>query len=147
MHCSSRLARPRKGQVIVQDAGRGCPFVPRLCRSFCRGRARGRWSCTASVVEFALQRQGIIEPSPLNIIVGRRRQAELIIDQLTRSASCSGDGTPARVGIGAAKRNADGTGAVVFALQTSGRSTAPIPRSVPANGNFTVDAVVDARYQ
>lgn len=102
-----------------------------------------------SVVEFALQRHGIIEPSPhLLVVWGHVDAPELIVEQLRpRLVEHLADGATARVGIGVAKRNADGTGAVVFALQGSGVSTAPIPRSVPAGGKFLIDAVVDARYR
>src|SRR5258706_5540356 len=83
-----------------------------------------------SVVEFALQRQGIIEPSPYNIIVwGDIDKPDKIIEQLKpRLAEGLADGATARVGIGGAKRNADGSGVVVFALQASGVTTSPIPR-------------------
>lgn len=102
-----------------------------------------------SVVEFALQRHGIIEPSPhLLVVWGDIDEPELIVDQLRpRLGEILADGATARVGIGAAKRNADGTGAVVFALQASGVATSPIPRAVPAGGSFAIDAVVDARYR
>ncbi|HEY5944630.1 MAG TPA: CAP domain-containing protein [Kofleriaceae bacterium] len=102
-----------------------------------------------SVVEFALQRHGIIEPSPYLLVVwGDVEHPELIVDQLKpRLAEILADGATARVGIGAVKRNGDGTGAVVFALQGSGVATSPIPRSVKAGGSFTIDAVVDMRYR
>lgn len=102
-----------------------------------------------SVVEFALQRAGIIEPSPHLVVVwGDVSDAELIVDQLRpRLPEILRGGATARVGIAAAKRKADGTGAVVFALQGSGITTAPIPRKVAANGQFSLDAVVDGRYR
>jgi uncharacterized protein YkwD len=102
-----------------------------------------------SLVEFALQRHGIIEPSPYLLVVwGDVEHPELIVEQLKpRLAEILADGATARVGIGAVKRNADGSGAVVFALQASGVSTSPIPRSVTPGGSFVVDAVVDSRYR
>lgn len=102
-----------------------------------------------SVVEFALQRHGIIEPSPNNIIVwGEVDKPDKIIEQLKpRLVESLGDGTMKRVGIGAARRNADGWGAVVFTLQQSGVATAPIPRSVADGGSFLLDAVVDAHFR
>jgi uncharacterized protein YkwD len=102
-----------------------------------------------SVVEFALQRHGIIEPSPhLLVVWGNIDEPQLIVDQLKpRLAEILADGATARVGIGSAKRAPDGTGAVVFALQASGVATAPIPRSVAAGGSFAVDAVVSTRYR
>ena len=101
-----------------------------------------------SLVEFALQRNGIIEPSPhLLVVWGDLDSPQVIVDQLRpRLAEILGDGATARLGIGAAKRNADGTGAVVFALQGSSVQTQPIPRALPAGGGFVLDAAVDARF-
>ena len=101
-----------------------------------------------SLVEFALQRNGIIEPSPhLLVVWGDVESPGPIVEQLKpRLAEILADGATARVGIGAVKRNPDGTGAIVFALQGSGVSTQPIPRSVPTGGAFAIDAVVDIRY-
>jgi uncharacterized protein YkwD len=101
------------------------------------------------VIEFALQHHGIIEPSPhLLVVWGHIDEPELIVEQLRpRIAEILADGAHARVGIGSAKRNADGTGAVVFALQASGVATAPIPRSLPAGGSFVVEVVVESRYR
>jgi len=102
-----------------------------------------------SLVEFALHRNGIVEPSPhLLVVWGDIDSPELIVEQLKpRLAEILTDGATARVGIGSAKRLADGTGAVVFALQASAVSTTPIPRALPAGGSFTLNAVVDARYK
>lgn len=102
-----------------------------------------------SLVEFALQRNGIIEPSPhLLVVWGDVDAADQIVDQLKpRLAEILTDGANARVGIGWAKRAADGSGAIVFALQGSGVATNPIPRSLPAGGAVTLDAVVDAHYK
>ena len=102
-----------------------------------------------SVVEFALQRQGIIEPSPYLLVVwGDISDPAAIVSQLKpRFAEILADGATARVGIGAVRRKPDGSGAIVFALQASGVATNPIPRSVPANGAFTIDAVVDQRFR
>ncbi len=102
-----------------------------------------------NVVEFALQRHGIIEPSPhLLVVWGHIDEPELIVEQLRpRLAEILADGANARVGIGTAKRNPDGTGAVVFALQASGVVTNPIPRALAEGGSFALDAVVDTRYK
>lgn len=102
-----------------------------------------------SLVEFALQRNGIIEPSPhLLVVWGDIGSPQLIVDQLKpRLAEILADGATARVGIGAAKRMPDGAGAVVFALQGSGVRTTPIPRSVPAGGSFSIEATVHSRYR
>ncbi len=102
-----------------------------------------------SLVEFALQRQGIVEPSPhLLVVWGEVSSPKLIIEQIQpRLAEILTDGATARLGIGAAKRLPDGTGAVVFALQGSGLTTTPIPRALPAAGSFGIDAVVTSRYR
>ena len=102
-----------------------------------------------SLVEFALHRNGIIEPSPhLLVVWGDIDSPEVIVKQLRpRLAEILVDGATARVGIGAAKRMSDGTGAIVFALQASGVTTSPVPRHIKAGGSFTLDAVVDARYK
>lgn len=102
-----------------------------------------------TLVEFALQRNGIIEPSPhLLVVWGSIDSPQPIVEQLQpRLAEILADGATARLGVGAATRNADGTGVVVFALQGSGVSTTPIPREVAAGGSVTIDAVVDSRYR
>ena len=101
-----------------------------------------------TLVEFALQRNGIIEPSPhLLVVWGNVDSPQLIVEQLQpRLAEILADGATARLGIGAARRSADGTGAVVFALQASGVATQPIPRAVAAGATIAIDAVVDPRY-
>jgi uncharacterized protein YkwD len=101
-----------------------------------------------TLVEFALQRNGIIEPSPhLLVVWGAIDAPQPIIEQLQpRLAEVLAGGATARLGVGAAKRSADGTGVVVFALQGSGVTTAPIPREVAAGASVVIDAVVDPRY-
>ncbi len=102
-----------------------------------------------NLVEFALQRNGIIEPSPRLLVVwGDLDQAEAIVTQLEpQLAEVLTEGAHLRVGVGAAKRNADGTGVIVFALQSSSLSTAPIPRVVPAGGTLALHVTVDPRYR
>jgi uncharacterized protein YkwD len=101
-----------------------------------------------SFVEFALQRNGIIEPSPhLLVVWGPVDQPQLVVEQLQPLlADLLADGGSQRVGVGAVKRKPDGTGAVVFAIQSSGVSTTPIPRSLPAGGTAAIDAVIDSRF-
>ena len=101
-----------------------------------------------SVIEFALQRHGIIEPSPRNLIVwGNGDPVEIFHQQFkAHLAELLADGSIARIGIGAAKRTADGDIAVVLSLQESAVTTAPIPRMVAAGGSFMLDATVEARY-
>jgi hypothetical protein len=101
------------------------------------------------LVEFALQRNGIVEPSPhLLVVWGDIAAPQDVVDQLKpRLAEILADGATSRVGIGAASRNADGTGAIVFALQGSGVTTSPIPRQLPKGGSVAIDAVADARFK
>jgi uncharacterized protein YkwD len=101
------------------------------------------------LVEFALQRNGIIEPPPhLLIAWGDIGSPARIVQQLqSRIAEILVDGATARLGVGAAIRSPDGSGALVFALQGSRVSTLPIPRAVAAGRTIVIDAVVDARYR
>ena len=102
-----------------------------------------------SLVEFALHRNGIIEPSPhLLVVWGEIDSPQLIVDQLRpRLAEILADGATARLGVGAVRRLPDGTGAVVFALQKSSVATSPIPRELPAGGSARLDAVVDRAFR
>jgi len=102
-----------------------------------------------AIVEFALQRNGIIEPSPQLLIVwGDIDSPDVIVKQLQpRLGEILTEGATARLGVGAARRLGDGSGAVVFALQGSGVATAPIPRVAAAGGDIVIDAVVDPRYR
>ena len=102
-----------------------------------------------NVIEFVIQRHGIIEPTPHMLVVwGDINDAEVIVEQLRpRIVEILADGATARVGIGTAKRRADGTGAIVFALQASAVNTNPIPRSLARGGSFALDAVIESRYR
>ena len=102
-----------------------------------------------AVLEFALQRNGIIEPVPHLIIAwsGVRDVSSLVENLRPNAVEMLHEGATARVGIGAVKRLADGTNAIVFALQASGVTTQPIPRTLPANGSFALDAAVDPKYR
>lgn len=102
-----------------------------------------------TLVEFALQRNGIIEPLPRVLILwGDLDSPEEIVKQLApRLGDLLREGATARLGVGAVRRRSDGIGAVVFALQGSGVSTLPIPRAVPAGGTIAIDAVVAPRYR
>ena len=100
------------------------------------------------VIEFALQRNGIIEPAPeLLIVWGDVTVPDPIIKELQpRLPGVLRDGATARLGIGSARSATDTSGVVVFALQASGVATLPIPRAVPAGGRATIDALIDPRY-
>ena len=86
-----------------------------------------------NVVEFAMQRHGIIEPSPhLLVVWGQIDDPAAVVEQLApRIPEILAAGSTTRLGVGAAKRNPDGTGAVVFALQASNVRTSPMPRALP----------------
>jgi uncharacterized protein YkwD len=101
------------------------------------------------VVEFAMQRNGLIEPSPhLLVVWGDLSDPALIVEQLEpHFASIFAGGAVARVGVGAATRTADGAGAIVFALQASAVTTNPIPRSLPQGGTFRLQGVVKRQYR
>nr|HEX4318523.1 CAP domain-containing protein [Kofleriaceae bacterium] len=101
------------------------------------------------LVEFALQRNGIVEPSPhLLVVWGNVDSPSSIVDQLKpRLAELLGDGATARLGVGAVHRaTKDGNGVVVFALQASWLRSTPIPRTIAAGGSFPLDATIDPRY-
>lgn len=88
------------------------------------------------LVEFAMQRQGIIEPSPhLLVMWGPLDDPSAIMEQLTeRLPEILGAGTFARVGIGTARRPGRSDGVAILALQSSFLATRPIPKVVRADG-------------
>ncbi|MGE0548034.1 MAG: CAP domain-containing protein [Kofleriaceae bacterium] len=101
------------------------------------------------LVEFALQRNGVIEPSTyLFVNWGDLESPEPIFEQVkSRVATHLADATIARFGVGSAKRASSGKGAVVVSLLSSGVATSPIPRAVGVGESFLIDAVVDARFR
>lgn len=101
------------------------------------------------IVDFALQYHGIIESAPQLLIVwGPLDSPREIVHELGRRLDALvARAETARVGVGAARRHPDGTGAVVFALLGSGISTLPIPRVLPAGGAAVIDAVLDPSYR
>ncbi len=101
------------------------------------------------VVEFTMQRNGLIEPSPhLLVVWGDLSNAAEIVEQLVpRFSDMFSRGATARLGVGAARRLPDGTGAVVFAMQASAVATNPIPRSLPEDGAFRLDGSVKKPFR
>lgn len=101
------------------------------------------------VVQFTMQRNGLIEPSPhLLVLWGDLGNPQGIVDQLRpRFADMLPQHLSTRVGVGAAVRGPDNTGAVVFALQSSAITTNPIPRSLPEDGAFRLDGAVSRPYR
>lgn len=101
------------------------------------------------IVEFTMQRNGLIEPSPhLLVVWGDLGNPDEIVAQLRpRFADMFARRQPVRIGIGSAVREADGSGAVVFALHASSVITNPIPRSLPENGSFRLQAALRAPFR
>lgn len=110
---------------------------------------RGAVTLDSALIEFALQRNGIIEPEARllfgwgDVVAPGHFLAEL----RPKLAELLRDGGATRFGVGIAHRKPDGTAAVVFALQGSWISTLPIPRSVGARADIAIDAVIDPRYR
>lgn len=99
-------------------------------------------------VEFALQRNGIIEPAPHVYVLWGPLDPVSVVDKLKPDlAGLLGDGRPSRFGIGAVSRKPDGTGAIVFILQETPVALAELPRELPAGGSVVLDAVLDDHYQ
>lgn len=101
------------------------------------------------LIDFVMHRQGLIEPVPRMLFLwAPLDDVDAVIEQLRpQLPEILAEGVRGRVGIGLAKRKADGTGAFVFAFQAVGLSTSPIPRAVPAGGSFAIDATVEGGYR
>ena len=101
------------------------------------------------LIQFVMHRQGLIEPVPrLLFMWAPVGEVDAVLEQLRpQLADILGEGVRGRFGIGTAKHGGDGTAAIVFAYQTVGLSTSPIPRSVAAGGSVAIDAVIDPAYR
>jgi uncharacterized protein YkwD len=102
----------------------------------------------AAAIDFALQRNGIIEPE-VRLLFGAGdaiSPAGFVAELRPKLAGLLRDGPITRLGVGVVQHRPGDTAAVVFALQGSAISTTPIPRSVPARGEIAIDAVIDARF-
>lgn len=100
------------------------------------------------VVEFVLHRHGIVEPSPhLLVVWGELDDRDEIVAQLQPRLRGMLAAEPARFGIAAAARARDGSGAVVFAMQSSHVRTAPIPRALPAEARLRLEANLAPLYR
>lgn len=104
------------------------------------------------LVEFALQRHGIVEPSPhLVIIWGPLDDPAPMLEQLRpRLASILSSAPSARpfsrVAVGTSMRNGD-EGVAILALQSSHILTQPIPRSLPEGGSLTLEGSIKDGYR
>ncbi len=96
------------------------------------------------LVEFAMQRHGIIEPSPhLVVIWGPFDDPTAIMQQLRdKLPELVAAGPFARVGVGSARRGGESEGATILALQASHLTTRPIPRALPDGGTITIEGKV-----
>ena len=101
-----------------------------------------------SLVEFAMQREGIIEPSPhLLVVWGNVDDPDGIIGQLApRIPELLSTGADSRLGVGVARRNSNGDGVVVFALQGSRVRVAPIPRTLSVGGHAAINGEVAGTF-
>lgn len=95
-------------------------------------------------VEFAMQRHGIVEPSPRLLVVwGTLADAQDIVDEIAASVpEIVVQNANLRFGIGAAPRAPNGVGAVVVAFQASHVVMAPVARALPAGGVIAIDAAL-----
>jgi len=102
------------------------------------------------LVEFALQRYGIIEPSPHIIVIWSERDgsASDIVDSLReRLPEILDTQTVAhtRLGVGVADRKGEES-CVVVAFQASYIDTKPVPRSLPVGGRVDIVGTVQDPY-
>jgi uncharacterized protein YkwD len=103
-----------------------------------------------ALIEFALQRNGIVEPTPRLLVLWNVIDSPQAITQQLQprlaEMLASGGRLSIGVGVSAARRGADGTGPIVFAVQESGVSTSPIPRAVEAGGTISIEGALDPPY-
>ncbi len=97
-----------------------------------------------SLIEFALQRNGIIEPSPHLVVVWGPTDDSLVSSLAERLPSILGSNEFARLGVGVADRQ-DG-GVTVLAFQSSFIQTGPIPRRLGPSGKVRIDATLKRPY-
>ena len=100
-----------------------------------------------SLIEFALQRNGIIEPSPhLVVIWGPTAEGDEIVASLAdRLPSILGAADFARLGVGVAARG-DGQEVTILAFQSSFIQTGPIPRRLAAGARTRIAATVSPPF-
>lgn len=102
---------------------------------------------TYSLIEFALQRNGIIEPSPHMVIIWcDLDEPEEITSQLReRLGVILASGRFSRVGIGAARRGADGD-LILLAFQESHIETKSIARELPLDGAMGIEGTIERDF-
>lgn len=101
---------------------------------------------TYSLLEFALQRNGIIEPSPLLVLItGDMNQPGPIVTELADGlADTLRTGRFKRVGVGAAKRGDQDL--ILVAFQESNLETQPIAKEIPAGGSLILEGRIDSGF-
>ncbi|HWM86682.1 MAG TPA: CAP domain-containing protein [Kofleriaceae bacterium] len=99
-----------------------------------------------SLIEFALQRNGIIEPSPHLVVVwGPSDEESLIASLAERLPGILGSSEFARLGVGVARRGG-GDEVTVLAFQSSFIETGPIPRRLERNDRLQIQAAIKPPY-
>lgn len=104
------------------------------------------------LVEFALHRHGIIEPSPhLVIIWGPLDDPAPMLEQLRPRlpsilVSAPSSRPFSRVAVGTSRRR-DDEGVVILALQSSHIETQPVPRALSDGGSFTLEGRIKDGYR
>jgi uncharacterized protein YkwD len=94
-----------------------------------------------SLIEFALQRNGIIEPSPhLMVVWGPTGEPSFVASLAERLPSILGSSEFVRLGVGVAERGDEEV--TVLAFQSSFIETAPIPRRLEPNGRIRIEAAL-----
>jgi uncharacterized protein YkwD len=102
-----------------------------------------------TIIEFALHRHGIIEPSPHLIpIAGSLDEPDAMVEQLAaRLPELLGQETVARVGIGSARGDGPGRDVLVLLMQASHIQTNTIPRQLESRGRTQVEGTILGDYQ
>ncbi len=101
------------------------------------------------LVEFALHRHGIVEPSPqLVVIWGPIEDPAPVMSKLRdRLPELMASGPFVRVGVGSAQRGEGDMGATILALQASHLETKPIPRALPKGGTIRLEGKLHGAFR
>jgi uncharacterized protein YkwD len=100
-----------------------------------------------SMVEFAMHRNGIIEPSPhLVVIWGDEDNPQDILDQLEeRMDGIMSSGVFRRIGVGSAPHQSGGD-IVILALQEVHLQIKPVPRQLASEGKAIIEGHIDRSF-
>jgi uncharacterized protein YkwD len=96
------------------------------------------------LVEFAMQRHGIVEPAPHLVVVwGPPGDTRSVAEKLSERLPSLLQVAPfARFGVGSSGQGKGGEAVTILALQTSFIETSPIPRALPAEGEVRIQGRV-----